>query len=291
VSSGLDEYAYMFREAVRIAADGTSQDELVDWAQACWEGATDLRLVEADGLGFAGSAPPEVAALTRELYESFVVFSGVTRVADLLSLPLASCANGETLAPLIRERSPFAEWYTTATGTPFAPREVPSSLVRPNWRDKSPLAVYAGPRRQLAANADRESDEESDEPRAQRRLNEVFAERLVDAIGVYAEAVARARAVSSSDAAVGDLRTWTTAAARHAAPVLIGFARLSERRQAGLDPPAGAPAVARSVADGLVTLAAAESAEDFATLPCADPTDIAELARPFGKWFAQSGTV
>jgi hypothetical protein len=286
VSSALDEYASMFREAVRIAADGTSEDELRDWTSACWESAVDLRLIEGDRDSLAAHAPAEVGVLVRELYESFVVFSGVKRVAHLLSLPLASCANGETLAPLIRERSTFAEWYTQVSSTPFSPRDLPRSLVRANWRDRSPLAIYGGPRRQLAANADRRAESAAQEPRAPRALDDVFAERVARAIALYGEAVVRVRSAAPDEAALDELFDWLTESARQTSPVLIGFARLVDRGQGRLHPPDGAASLARLVADGLVTLACAVTADDLDTLPYPDPLAIAERAIPVADWLA-----
>ena len=60
VRSALDEYASVYREAVRIAADGAPGNEVADLAVACWDGAVALRLVEADEVGFTTGAPPVV---------------------------------------------------------------------------------------------------------------------------------------------------------------------------------------------------------------------------------------
>ena len=164
VRSALDEYASVYREAVRIAADGALGDEVADLAIACWDGAVALRLVEADEVGFTTGAPPVVGELVRELYESLVVLSGIERVADLLSLPVATCANGETLAPLVRVDGELAGWIAASTRTPFATPDLPRSLVRPDPNDTSPLAIYSPARQQLAANADRDSLDEADRP-------------------------------------------------------------------------------------------------------------------------------
>ena len=115
VRSALDEYASVYREAVRIAADGAPGNEVADLAVACWDGAVALRLVEADEVGFTTGAPPVVGELVRELYESLVVLSGIERVADLLSLPVATCANGETLGPLVRAEGELAGWIAAST--------------------------------------------------------------------------------------------------------------------------------------------------------------------------------
>ena len=129
----------------------------------------------------------------------------------------------------------LAGWIAASTLTPFATPDLPRSLVRPDPNDTSPLASYSPARQQLAANADRDSLGEADRP----DLNQVFADRLGEALGVYREAVARARAAPSGDAALDELLAWLTAAARRAAPTLIGFARVADRREGELHlPPA-----------------------------------------------------
>ena len=274
VRSALDEYASVYREAVRISADGAPGNEVADLAVACWDGAVALRLVEADEVGFTTGAPPVVGELVRELYESLVVLSGIERVADLLSLPVATCANGETLGPLVRAEGELARWIAASTRTPFATPDLPRSLVRPDPNDTSPLASYSPARQQLAANADRDLLGEADRP----DLNEVFADRLGEALGVYREAVARARAAGSGDGALDELLAWLTAAARRAAPTLIGFARVADRREGELHLPPASVEGARLLADGFVTLAAAQTSEDLATLPYPDPSGIAAIS-------------
>lgn len=274
VRSALDEYASVYREAVRIAADGAPGNEVADLAVACWDGAVALRLVEADEVGFTTGAPPVVGELVRELYESLVVLSGIERVADLLSLPVATCANGETLGPLVRAEGELAGWIAASTRTPLATPDLPRSLVRPDPNDTSPLASYSPARQQLAANADRDLLGEGDRP----DLNEVFADRLAEALGVYREAVARARAAGSGDGALDELLAWLTAAARRAAPTLIGFARVADRREGELHLPPASVEGARLLADGFVTLAAAQTSEDLATLPYPDPSEIEAIS-------------
>ena len=179
VRSALDEYASVYREAVRIAADGAPGNEVADLAVACWDGAVALRLVEADEVGFTTGAPPVLGELVRELYESLVVLSGIERVADLLSLPVATCANGETLVHSCGRRVSLPGGSQRARARRSRHLTCPARLVRPDPNDTSPLASYSPARQQLAANADRDSLEDADRP----DLNDVFADRLGEALG------------------------------------------------------------------------------------------------------------
>jgi hypothetical protein len=163
-------------------------------------------------------------------------------------MPVATCADGTSLERLLREKGELARWYAQVAGAPFAPPDVPRSLLPARTRTPSPFGSREGDR--LAANADRELVEEE----RSRDLNDVFAGRLAEAIRLYAEAVTQAREGPPGP----DLRTSLTASAREEAPALIGFARLADRRTVRLDPPAEAAPTARLVADGFVTLAAAE---------------------------------
>ncbi|MEO9176810.1 MAG: hypothetical protein ABI317_14960 [Gaiellales bacterium] len=218
VRRALEAYAATYLEVVRIAADGGSEDEIADLASGCYAAAAGIPLAVAEAAA--------AAALLRELYESLLVLSGVQRTADTLSLPVATCVNGKSLRP-------FLVAYRAATGDGLEPPAIPESLVRRDVRDSSPTSFLRWPRRRLAANVDRGAD------RATRPadLTRVFAERLAEALGAYE---------TGGDA---------TAPARRFAPLLIGFARLADRGQAGLRPPEGATALARVVVDGLVGLA------------------------------------
>jgi hypothetical protein len=275
VASALDEYAILYREAVRIAADGISLSELEDWTRACWETALDIWLIETDEVHYAAGAPRSIDTLVRELYESATILSGVERVAHILSLPLSTCANGETLAPLVGPGSEFATWCATVTGTPYTAPEIPPSLIRHNPDQSLPLAFNYAER---AADADR--NEAADK---QIDLGDVFAVRLSESIAAYDESVASVRS-----AAAGAHAT-VTAAARRAAPALLGFARIAATGDADLYAPDEAPAVARLVADGFVTLAAAQTAEDVATLPYPDAGAVSAAAAPLAGWFGDHG--
>jgi hypothetical protein len=280
LSDALGTYADLFEKGARIAAYGAPVDELAAWSTACFDEAVSLRLLEADGIEYTRDVPDDAVELLRELYESLVVLSGVERVAHTLSMPVATCADGTSLERLLREKGELARWYAQVAGAPFAPPEIPRSLLPARTRTLSPLGVSEG---ELAANADRELVEEE----RSRDLNDVFAGRLAGAILLYGDAVAQAH-----DGPLGqDLRTSLTASAREEAPALIGFARLAARRTVRLDPPAEAAPVARLVADGFVTLAAAETPEDFATLPYPSAEDVATAAWTLRNWLARLGTV
>lgn len=278
LSDALGAYAALFEKGARIAARGAADDELAAWSTACFDEAVSLRLLEADGIGYAHDVPDDAVELLRELYESLVVLSGVERVAHTLSMPVATCADGTSLARLLREKGELARWYAQVAGAPFAPPEIRPSLL-PAAREPSPF----GEDDQLAANADRELVEEE----RSRDLNDVFAGRLAEAVRLYGDAVAQAQDGSPGE----DLRRSLTASARGEAPALIGFARLADRRTVRLDPPTEAAPVARLVADGFVTLAAAETPEDFATLPYPSAEDVALSARTLRNWLARLGTV
>jgi hypothetical protein len=261
LSDALGAYADLFEKGARIAARGAPADELAAWSTACFDEAVSLRLLEADGIGYARDVPDDAVELLRELYESLVVLSGVERVAHTLSMPVATCADGTSLERLLREKGELARWYARAAGAPFAAPEIARSLLPARTRSPSPFGFGEGD--QLAANADRELIEEE----RSRDLNDVFAGRLAD------------------------LRAALMASARGEAPALLGFARLADRRTVGLDPPAEAAPVARLVADGFVTLAAAETPEDFVTLPYPSAEDVAAAAWSLRNWLARLGTV
>jgi hypothetical protein len=78
-----------------------------------------------------------------------------------------------------------------------------------------------------------------------------------------------------------------TALARTEAPALIGFARLAERHLGGLHPPGDAIPAARLLADGFVTIAAAETIEDLATLPCPTAGEVGDASASLRGWFAE----
>jgi hypothetical protein len=282
LAAAVSGYAALFRHAARIAAEGATADELAEWSAECFEEAISLRLLEADSIGFSTGAPEDAGVLVRDLYESLVVLSGVTRVAHALSMPVSTCADGVSLASLLRERGELSRWYAEVAGRPLAPPDMPDSLVPARTR-ATPSPFGFGEGRQLAANADRELDEEE----RSRDLNDVFAGRIAAALQLYGETVSEAR-----DGPLGDdLRTSLAASARTQAPALIGFARLVDRRTVRLDPPPAAPSVARLLADGFVTLAAAETPEDIATLPYASTEEIEDAARPLRNWLTRLGTV
>ena len=276
LAGALAEYAELFRSAARIAARGSAADEIAEWAADCFDEAVSLRLLEEDSIGFVDGAPEDTSVLLRELYESLVVLSGVERPAHALSMPVATCADGTSLSALLREKGELGRWFARI-GRPLAPPDMPSSLLG----HPSTAALGFSEGNQLAANADREliEDERS------RDLNDVFAGRISEAMRLYADAVESARSGSVPDLAS------LTASARGEAPALLGFARLTDRRTLGLDPPAAAAPVARLVADGFVTLAAAEDAQDIATLAYPSVDDVEDAARPLRTWLARLGTV
>jgi hypothetical protein len=280
LTGALAEYAELFRSAAGIAARGAGADEIAEWAAACFDEAVSLRLLEEDSIGFVDGAPEDTGVLVRELYESLVVLSGVERPAHALSMPVATCADGTSLTTLLREKGELGRWFTKI-GRPLAPLDMPSSLLaRPPSAASAALGFSEG--NQLAANADRESIEEE----RSRDLNDVFAGRISEAMRLYGDAVASARAGSDPD-----LFASLATSAREEAPALLGFARLADRRTLGLDPPAAAAPVARLVADGFVTLAAAEDAQDIASLAYPSADDIEDAARPLRSWLARLGTV
>jgi hypothetical protein len=282
LATAVSAYAGLFRHAARIAAEGATADELAEWSSECFDEAVSLRLLEADSIGFQTGVPEDAGVLVRELYESLVVLSGIARVAHALSMPVSTCADGSSLAILLRERGELSRWFVKVAGSSFTPPDMPDALVPARTRAQpSPFGFGEG--RQLAANADRELDEGE----RSQDLNDVFAGRIAEAMRRYGEAVAAAHSGAVGDALWASL----SASARAEAPALIGFARLADRRTVRLDPPPAASPVARLVADGFVTLAAAETAEDIATLPYASMDDVEDAARPLRSWLARLGTV
>jgi hypothetical protein len=269
VDGALAEYTELYRTAAEIAADGATEDELAEWSAACFDAAISLRLLEEDSIGFTTDAPEDAGVLVRELYESLIVLSGLERPAHALSMPVATCANGASLAPLLREKGELARWFVKLGARPLSVSELPVALISRESR--------------VAAHADREQIEEE---RA-KDLNDVFAGRLIEAIRLYGDAVVLARTETPGPS----LQASLSATAREEAPALIGFARLADRRTLGLDPPAEAASVARFVVDGFVTLAAAETAEDIATLPYPSDEEIEDAARPLRGWLGRLGTV
>jgi hypothetical protein len=249
VRRALEDYAATYREVVRIAADGGSEEEIADLAGNCFASAGEIRPVEAHD-------PP--APLLRELYESLLVLSGVQRVADTLSLPVATCANGKSLRPFLERHGELSVWYRSATGGDLESPAIPESLVRRDVRDSSPTAYLRWPRRRLAANVDRGADRTIRET----DLTRIFASRLTEALQAYRD--------PAPDGA------GTTAVARRFAPVLIGFARLADRQQAGLRAPEGASALARLVVDALVAGAAGRPTE----------REISDAAAPLRDWLS-----
>jgi hypothetical protein len=242
VRRALDDYAATYQEVVRIAADGGSEDEISDLATGCFAAAV--------GIPLPGTDEPS-APLLRELYESLLVLSGVQRVADTLSLPVATCANGKSLQPFLDPHGELAAWFRSATGGELEPPAIPGSLVRRDVRDSSPTGFLRWPRRRLAANVDRGADRTT----RPADLNRIFAGRLGEALQASAEP--------------------TPEAARRLAPILIGFARLADRGQAGLRPPEGASMLARLVVDSLIR-------------PSADAArSIDEAAAPLHAWLAE----
>jgi hypothetical protein len=265
LASALDAYAGLHREAARIAADGGSLDRIAEWAYACFAEAVSLRLLEEDSIGFVDDAPEDAGLLVRELYESLVVLSGIERPAHTLSMPVSTCADGSSLAALLREKGELARWFAKMR-MPLELPEIASS------------ALASGPC--AAADADRETSEDE----RSRDLNDVFAGRIAEAVLLYGDAISRAGDGSSTPGA-------RVESAREEAPALLGFARLADRRTLGLDPPGAAAPVARLVADGFVTLAAAETPEDLATLPYPDIEEIEIAVGPLRNWLARLGTV
>jgi hypothetical protein len=280
LTGALEAYTSLFRTAGRIVEHGAPRDELADWSASCFDEAVSLRLLEADSIGYATGVPEDAGVLVRELYESLVILSGIERPAHALSMPVSTCADGTTLGILTREKGELGRWFAKVDGRPLELPEIPLSLIPPS---SSSPSQFGFSERQLAANADRESIEEE----RSRDLNDVFAGRLAEAIRLYEDAIERATAGPVN----AELMESLTTSAREEAPALLGFARLADRRTVGLDPPAGAASVARLVADGFVTLAAAESPEDFATLPYASVDDVDHAMRPLRNWLARLGTV
>ena len=269
LDGALAEYTDLYRTAAEIAADGATEGELGEWSAACFDAAVSLRLLEEDSIGFATDVPEDAGVLVRELYESLLVLSGVERPAHALSLPVSTCANGSSLVTLLRDKGELARWLAKIGARPLTLAELPATLLAQETR--------------VAAHADRDLIEAE----RSQDLNDVFAGRLIEAIRLYDDAVVFARTETPGQA----LQESLGASARGEAPALIGFARLADRRTLGLDPPAEAAGVARFVADGFVTLAAAETAEDIATLAYPSAEQVEDAARPLKGWLGRLGTV
>ena len=282
LEAAVAEYGALFRTATQIAASGASAEDISDWSSDCFEEALSLRLLEADSISFVDDVPEDGRVLVRELYESLVILSGVERPAHALSMPVSTCADGSSVSTLVRERSEVGRWYAKVTGRPFPQPDMPDALV-PTRTRANPSPFGFGEGKQLAANADRELVEEE----RSRDLNDVFAGRLVDAIRLYGEAVSEVRHGPTGH----DLQASLTVSARAVAPALLGFARLADRRIVRLDPPPAAAPTARLVADGFVTLAAAETPEDIATLPYPCVDEVEDVSRPLKNWLGRLGTL
>jgi hypothetical protein len=276
------EYAALFRSATQIAASGASGAEIAEWSSDCFEEALSLRLLEADSISFVDDVPEDASVLVRELYESLVILSGVERPAHALSMPVSTCADGSSVSTLVREKSEVGRWYARVAGRPFPQPDMPDALV-PTRTRANPSPFGFGEGKQLAANADRELVEEE----RSRDLNDVFAGRLVDAIRLYGEAVSEVRNGPTGH----DLQASLTVSARAAAPALLGFARLADRRIVRLDPPPAAAPTARLVADGFMTLAAAETPDEIATLPYPSVDEVEDVSRPLRNWLGRLGTL
>jgi hypothetical protein len=276
------EYTALFRTATQIAASGASAADISEWSSDCFEEALSLRLLEADSISFVDDVPEDARVLVRELYESLVILSGVERPAHALSMPVSTCADGSSVSTLVRERSEVGRWYAKVAGRPFPQPDMPDALV-PTRTRANPSPFGFGEGKQLAANADRELVEEE----RSRDLNDVFAGRLVDAIRLYGEAVSEVRNGPTGH----DLQASLAVSARAVAPALLGFARLADRRIVRLDPPPAAAPTARLVADGFLTLAAAETPEDIATLPYPSVDEVEDVSRPLKNWLGRLGTL
>ena len=285
LTAAVSRYAALFRRAARIATDGAAADELAAWSAECFDEAVSLRLLEADSIDFATGVPEDAGVLVRELYESLVVLSGVERVAHALSMPVATCADGSSLATLLREKGELSRWFAQIQGQPLARPDMPDSLVPARTRaTPSPFGFGEG----RSARGQRR-------PRARRGversrdLNDVFAGRLAEAMRLYGEAVVdRAGPDLAGEGSVGVPRR--VGASGSARADRLRTARRSSHRAPRSAAEAASP-VARLVADGFVTLAAAETPEDIATLPYPSAEDVEDAARPLRNWLARLGTI
>ncbi len=282
LAAAVDAYASLFETATRIAASGAAADEIAAWASDCFDEARSLRLLEADSIGFVDDVPEDARVLVRELYESLVdpVRRRAARARALdarLDLPRRRRPR-DAAARARRARSLVRRDRRTAV------RDRSTCRTRSSIRQRaSPSPFGFGEGKQLAANADRELVEEE----RSRDLNDVFAGRLVDALRLYEDALAEVRREPPGH----DLQASLTLSARAVAPALLGFARLADRRTVRLDPPAAAAPTARLVSDGFMTLAAAETPEDIATLPYPSADEVADAARPLRNWLGRLGTL
>jgi hypothetical protein len=226
-------------------------------AEECFGAGVDVRLA----LATAGeSAPPDARGVLRDLYESFIVLSGVQRVADTLSLPVASCTNGDSLKRVLRARGELATWYTASTGEAFNPPHLPGTLIA---RDRTSAGGFLrwSPRRP-AANVDRSADAGA----GKVDLTQVFARRVREA-----------------QVALELPEDEALAAARRLGPVLLGFTRIAERGRGSLHAPAEALPLARLLADALVARAA-PLLDPPAELPRPAAAEIAVAAAPVRDW-------
>jgi hypothetical protein len=254
--ASLRSYAGIFLEVTGIAMDGANDEELAGLSSVCLEEAVETRAAEA---ALPADAPAEAAELLRALYESLVVLAGIERVADTLSLPVASCANGDSLRAYLRARGPLAAWVEQESGERFDPPHLPATLIA---RDRTTTGgALRWSLRRRAANVDRSADEGA----KRVDLNELLATRIGEALTAW-------RAPEGRDAA---------ADARRFGPLLLGFARVADRGRGGLRPPAGALPLARLLADALV----ARTAPDV--LAPADRGAIDDAAASLGEWLAR----
>jgi hypothetical protein len=257
--AALEEYAAFFVRVREIVVEGAEEDELAILAEECFGAGVDVRLA----LTTADGAAPAVAGdVLRDVYESFLVLSGIQRVADTLSLPVASCANGDSLKRVLGPRGELAAWYAAVSGEPFNPPHLPGTLIA---RDRSSATSFLrwSPRRP-AANVDRSADTGA----GKVDLTQVFARRIGEAQTALEEPA-------------GD----ALASARRLAPVLLGFTRIAERGRGGLRVPAEAPALARVLTDALVARAAV-LLDPPATLPLPATAEIDDAAAPLRDWLA-----
>jgi hypothetical protein len=262
--AALEEYAAFFVRVREIVVEGAEEDELAVLAEECFGAGVDVRLALAN----AGEDAPAVARdVLREVYESFIVLSGIQRVADTLSLPVASCVNGDSLRRTLRAGGELATWYVEATGEPFNPPHLPGTLIARDRTSSGGFWRWSG--RRPAANKDRSADEGS----GKADLTQVFARRIGEA-----------------QSALADAHGDALASARRLGPVLLGFTRIAERGRGGLRAPAGAPALARVLTDALVARAA-PLLDPPAELPQPGDGEIDEATAPLRAWLASAEAV
>jgi hypothetical protein len=259
LDSVIARYGGFYAAAAEWIEVGAAQDEIAVFADSAWNNGLNLYRVAALDHSMKRPMPPEAHRIIREVYESYVLFAGVERLAHFLSLPLSTCATGDSLRPLVTDA---AAWFHASGAALADTRRVPNSLIRGADGAGDPgSALYHGLERpRLAAERDAADDRSPNRP-----LGEVAPRRLRDGLATYTQAYPS-----------GGMWSGRRAIGRRDIPGLIALARILDH-----DPETPGPAwitsdLLRRVAYPLMDLASASSEEDLTKMRPPKPAVLLE---------------